>query len=50
MITEALLRLTEIAGLKLEDDPSIRTALEKLQEYVGNSEEDKRTLRHLMEE
>lgn len=40
----------ETAGLKFDEDPSIRTALEKLQEYVGNCEEDKRTLRHLMEE
>jgi len=49
-ITEALLSLTEIAGLKFDEDPSIRMALDKLQEYVGNSEEDKRTLRHLMDE
>ena len=34
----------------IEDEASIRSLLDKLREHLNNCEEDKRSLRHLMEE
>ena len=49
-ITDTLIQMLTHTGIEIDEESTIRSLLEKLQEHLQNYEEDKRSLMTLIEE